>query len=156
DRMSYEHQGAPRAGYDPQTKKLPANIGGWKPLGYLDHALKNKGYKLGFQASSDHWSTHISYFIVLAEKHDRDSILSAVKKRHCSGATDNIIVDLRSGDHVQGDELTTKEAPSLQFTVIGTDALTKIDILKDSATVATIKPDKNVREYKGKWSDPEP
>ena len=27
----------------------------------------SKGYKLGFQASSDHWSTHISHFIVLVE-----------------------------------------------------------------------------------------
>src|SRR5437899_646996 len=29
DRMSYEKENAPRAGYDPKSEKLPANIGGW-------------------------------------------------------------------------------------------------------------------------------
>src|SRR5262249_25664606 len=66
DRMSYEHEGAPRAGYDVKSGKKPVNVAGWYPDGFVDRAL-DKGYKLGFQASSDHWSTHISYFVVLAE-----------------------------------------------------------------------------------------
>ena len=36
------------------------SIGGWRPLGFVSLALK-KGYRLGFQASSDHISTHMSY-----------------------------------------------------------------------------------------------
>src|SRR5262249_12867546 len=93
DRMSYEHEAAPRAGYDPKTAKEPANVAGWFPKGFVNLALKDKGYKMSFQASSDHWSTHISYCLVLAERHDRQSILDAIKKRHVYGATDNIIVD---------------------------------------------------------------
>src|SRR5439155_721124 len=96
DRMSYEHEGAPRAGYDPKTGTEPANIAGWYPKGFINLALE-KGHKLGFQASSDHWSTHISYMIVLAEKNERKAILDAVKKRHVYAATDNILVDFRSG-----------------------------------------------------------
>src|SRR5207253_3240918 len=113
DRMSYEAEGAPRAGYEPKTGKAPANIAGWYPKGFINLALQ-KGYKLGFQASSDHWSTHISFFIILSEKRDRASLLEAVKKRHCYGATDNIIVDLRSGAHVMGDDVQTREAPKLE------------------------------------------
>src|SRR5262249_35516578 len=86
DRMSYEIEEAPRAGYDPKTKKEPANIAGWFPKGFVNLALGEKGYKLGFESSSDHWSTHISYCIVLAEKHDRESILDGMKKRHVYGA----------------------------------------------------------------------
>jgi hypothetical protein len=152
DRMSYEYPGAPRSGYDPKSGMEPANVGGWKPLGFVNLALKDKGYKLGFQASSDHWSTHISYCIVIAEKHDRNSILAAVKKRHCYAATDNIIVDLRSGDHIQGDELTTTKNPTLDFTVIGTSKIAKIDVLKDSEVAATLTP--NAKEFKAQWSDP--
>src|SRR5437588_8986332 len=88
DRMSYEYEGAPRAGYEPKTGKEPVNIAGWYPKGFINHAL-DKGYKLGFQASSDHWSTHISFFVILAEKNERQGLLDAVKKRHCYGATDN-------------------------------------------------------------------
>jgi hypothetical protein len=154
DRMSYEYQGAPRAGYDPKTGQQPANIGGWFPAGFLDHALKEKGYRLGFQASSDHWSTHISYCIALAERHDREAILDAMKKRHCYGATDDILLDVRSGSHLMGDEFKTGAAPALELAVIGTGPIAEIVILKDSQVVATIKPDK--QEYKGNWTDPKP
>jgi hypothetical protein len=153
DRMSYEYQGAPRAGYDPKSGKEPANVAGWFPAGFIDNAFQ-KGHRLGFQSSSDHWSTHISYCIVLAERHDREAILDGVKKRHCYGATDDIIVDLRSGDHLMGDEFKTNAAPALQFTVIGTKPLERIDVLKDSQVVETLKPGKH--EYKGSWTDPAP
>jgi hypothetical protein len=153
DRMSYEKEESPRAGYDPKSDVEPANIAGWFPDGFIDHAL-DKGYRLGFQSSSDHWSTHISYFIVLAETHDRAGILEAVKRRHVYGATDDVILDVRSGTHMMGDEFTTNAAPVLQFHVIGTQPIARIDVLKDSEVVETIKPGK--REHKGEWTDPRP
>ncbi len=153
DRMSYEYEGCPRAGYDPKGGTKPFQIGGWQPAGFLDKAF-GKGYRLGFQASSDHWSTHISYCIVLAERHDREAILDAMKKRHVYGATDNIILDVRSGTHIQGDEFKTDAPPKLEFNVIGTKPIRQIDILKDSKVVETIKPGK--QEHKGAWTDPNP
>jgi hypothetical protein len=153
DRNSYEIEGAPRAGYDPKSDKKPANIAGWYPKGFIDLALK-KGYRLGFQSSSDHHSTHISFCVVLAERNDREAILAALKQRHCYGATDNIVLDVRSGEHLMGDEFATTAAPTLAITVGGTKELAAIDILKDSAVVGTIEPGK--REYKGTWTDPGP
>jgi hypothetical protein len=153
DRMSYEIEGAPRAGYDPKTGQKPANIAGWFPKGFINHAF-HKGYRLGFQSSSDHTSTHISFCIVLAEKHDRASILAALKKRHCYAATDDIIVDVQSGSHIMGDEFQTREVPSLKIHVIGTNTLARIDVMKDSEVVDTIKPGKE--EYQAVWTDPRP
>ncbi len=154
DRMSYEHEAAPRAGFKADSGKEPVNIAGWFPDGFVDRALDKKGYKLGFQASSDHWSTHISYCIVLAEKHDRASILDATKKRHVYGATDDIVVNLRCGRHVMGDALEVSGAPSLDIHVIGTGRLAGIDVLRDSKVVDTIRPEGS--EYKGTWKDPKP
>jgi hypothetical protein len=153
DRMSYEKEGAPRSGRDPQSGEQPANVAGWYPKGFVNHALE-KGYRLGFQSSSDHWSTHISYFVVLAEKNDRESLLEAIKRRHCYGATDNIVLDVRSGEYLMGDELATKDAPALQINVVGTGNLAKIDVLRDSEVVATLKAPG--RQYKGAWTDPAP
>ncbi|HYV38559.1 MAG TPA: hypothetical protein VE988_22940, partial [Gemmataceae bacterium] len=153
DRMSYEVEGAPRAGYKAGTGKLPVNVAGWYPFGYVDLALK-KGYKLGFQASSDHWSTHISFFVILSEKRDRESLLAAVRKRHCYGATDNIIVNLRSGPFVMGDEFKASGAPKLDIEVIGTNTIAKIDILRDSEVVQTIYP--KADRYTGNWTDLRP
>jgi hypothetical protein len=153
DRNNYEYQGAPRAGYDPNGDKKPAAIGGWRPAGFIDLAFR-KGYRFGFQSSSDHWSTHISFCVALAERHDREGIMAALKKRHCYAATDDIILDVRSGNHLQGDEFKTSDTPALQFHVIGTEPLARIDILKDSAVVDTITP--SGQEHRGEWKDPKP
>jgi hypothetical protein len=154
DRMSYEYQEAPRAGYGPDSGKKPVSIGGWEPLGFLDHALGEKGYRLGFESSSDHWSTHISFTVVLAEGTGRKAILDALRKRRSYAATDNIVLDVRSGEHVMGDELKTSSAPVLQLRVIGTGPLQRVDILRDSEVVETLRPGQ--REYQGKWIDPKP
>jgi hypothetical protein len=154
DRMSYEMEEAPRAGYDPKTNKEPANIAGWYPDGFIDNALGKKGYKLGFESSSDHWSTHISYCVVLAEEHTREAILAAIKKRHVYGATDEIVLDVRSGEHLMGEELKTGKAPTLDLHVVGTGELAGVEILRDSKVVETIKPGK--AEYKATWTDPKP
>src|SRR5262249_29834792 len=127
---------------------------GWFPKGFIDNALKEKGYRLGFQSSSDHWSTHISYCIVLAERHDREAILDAARKRHVYGATDDIILDVRSGSHLTGDEFKTNQAPALQLAVMGTGPLARIDIIKDSEVVESLQPGKP--EYRGTWTDPKP
>jgi hypothetical protein len=153
DRMSYEKENAPRVGYDVKSGKKPVNIAGWYPKGFINNAHR-KGYRLGFESSSDHWSTHISYCVALAERHDRAGILDALRRRHCYGATDDIIVSFKSGDHLMGDEFSTGQPPRLEMHVIGTGRLARIDILKDGDVVTTLKPGK--AEYKGTWTDPKP
>jgi hypothetical protein len=153
DRMSYEIEEAPRAGYDPQSGKKPANIAGWFPKGFINNALA-KGYKLGFQSSSDHFSTHISYCIVLAEQHSREGIMDGMRKRHVYGATDNIILDVQSDGHLMGDEFKSTKAPTLQIKVIGTGPLDRVEILRDSAVVANVKVDGN--QAQAAWTDPKP
>ena len=61
------------------------------------------GYKMAFEASSDHISTHMSYSNVLATEVTREAVLDAFKKRHVYGATDNILAEFRSGGHIMGD-----------------------------------------------------
>jgi hypothetical protein len=141
---------APWVGYDPKSGKKPVNIVGWHPKGFISNAL-SKGHRLGFESSSDHWSTHISYCVAVAEKHDRAGVLAALKKRHCYGATDNIILDVRSGEHLMGDEFQTKDVPALQIRVQGTNALGRVEIIKDSKIVATFEPGQ--RDYKTEWKD---
>ena len=153
DRMSYEMENAPRSGFDPKTGMEPANVAGWFPKGFVNLALK-KGYKFGFQASSDHWSTHISFFIILSEGRDRQSLLNAVKQRHCYAATDNILVDFRCGDKIMGDEVTVNGAPKFDLSVVGTKQIAKIDVLRDSEVVETLKPQGT--GYKTSWIDPNP
>ena len=94
-------------------------IGGFRPAGFIWNALA-KGYRLGFQSSSDHVSTHWSYAVVLTDDFSRQGLIDAFKKRHSYAATDNIILDVRSGDHLMGDEFTTPERPTIRIAAHGT------------------------------------
>jgi hypothetical protein len=132
-RHNYEHLGAPRSA----TEKT--QIGGYQPKGFVWNALE-KGYRLGFQASSDHFSTHLSYAVVLTDDLSRQGVIDAFKKRHSYAATDNIILDVRSGDHVMGDSFTTAKRPTLEIHIHGTAPIAKIHVIRDNKYVYSAEP----------------
>jgi hypothetical protein len=143
-RQNAEEPGAPRA---PTPEDA---IGGWRPNGFVWNALK-KGYRLGFQSSSDHTSTHISYCNAWAEEPSREAILRAMKQRHVYGATDNIIADVRCGSQMMGDEFTLASAPSLKVKLIGTAPFKRVDIIKNNTYVYQATPEKQEVEFT--WTD---
>jgi hypothetical protein len=146
-RNSYEHLGAPRVARRPGEA-----IGGWRPLGMVWNALAMQ-YRFGFQASSDHISTHISYAIALAEEPTRESVLDAFRRRHCYGATDNIVLDVRSGDHIMGDEFRADGPVRIKVHAIGTRPIAKVDVIKDFKYVFSTEPDGS--EVRFEWTDEE-
>jgi hypothetical protein len=143
-RQNYEMPGAPR------TNTAEYSIGGWRPLGFVSLALK-KGYRLAFQASSDHGSTHISYCNLWVANPTRAGILEAFKKRRVYGATDNILADVRCGAHFMGEEFTTTEPPSLSVKLNGTANFAKVHVIKDGEYVYSVEPGK--REVELTWRD---
>jgi hypothetical protein len=149
-RQNYEEPKAPQAAHNAEE-----SIQGYQPAGFVWQALA-KGYRLGFQSSSDHVSTHISYAIVLAEEPTREAILSALRKRHSYAAQDNIILDVRSGAHVMGDEFTVKDPPELDLTAIGTSAITRVDIIRqigNSQPIYVFNVSPKQGEVKFHWTD---
>jgi len=110
-------------------------------------------YKLGFQASSDHISTHISYAVALAEEATRASVLDAFKRAHCYGATDNIVLDVRSGEHLMGDEFDAQGPVKLKVLVHGTRPIAKVDVIKDFVYVYSTEPNRAKVEFE--WTDGE-
>ena len=147
-RDSYEHLGAPRVPRQPEDA-----AGGWAPLGQVWNALALQ-YRLGFQASSDHVSTHISFAIALAEEPTRAGIFEAFKKRHCYAATDNIVLDVRSGEHLMGDEFTAKGPVTLSVYARGTSPIKKVDVIKDFIYVYSTSPGTDKVEFR--WTDEAP
>jgi hypothetical protein len=147
DRQNYEMPGGPRANYSENS------IGGWRPKGFVSLALL-KGYRLGFQASSDHISTHMSYCNIYVEKPTREGLIEALKKRHVYGSTDNILADVRSGSHFMGEEFETAERPALQVKLVGAAPFAKVQIVKDNQYVYTAQPNK--AEVQFSWQDNAP
>lgn len=134
DRQNYEKPGAPR------SNNAEDSIGGWRPKGFVDLALE-MGYKLAFEASSDHVSTHISYANVITTGVTREAVLDGLKKRHVYAATDNILADVRCGDHLIGDAFSTAEPPELRIKIVGTAPFSKVWVVKDNQYVYSTTPE---------------
>ena len=141
NRDSYEYLGAPRGA---TAEKIV--VGGYissgeiHPKGFIWNALA-KGYKMGFIASSDHRSTHMSYAAVYTPERSYDGIWDSLRARRTYAATDNIIVDFQSEGHAMGEEFTANEPPRLDVRIIGTGKIGQIDIVKDNTFVYTAQPD---------------
>jgi hypothetical protein len=137
---SYEYENAPRA--DTPERRYYHHGEGWRPAGFVWNAWA-KGLKLGVQASSDHIATHDSYACVLVEgdqPRTREDILNAMRARHAYAATDNIIVDVRIGEHLMGDIFPTREIPVLKVKVEGTGPIDRIEVIKNNTFVHTDRP----------------
>jgi hypothetical protein len=143
-RHNYEMPDAPRAPTE------ATNIGGYQPLGYISLAL-NKGIRFGFQSSSDHVSTHMSYAVALVEDKSRQGIIDAFKQRHSYAATDNILLDVRSGEHLMGDAFETARRPTLEVKVHGTGPIAKVRVIREGKYVYTTEPKKAQAELR--WTD---
>jgi hypothetical protein len=152
-RQSYEHEGAPGTAKNPKD-----SIGGYKPAGFVWQALK-KGVRLGFQSSSDHYSTHISYAIVYAEDTTRKAILDGFKARHCYAAQDNIVLDVQCNGHMMGDTFELKGKPSIRIQAVGTLPIARLSIIRGAGTGTPVyvydgQPKK--KEVTMTWTDKSP
>lgn len=147
DRQNYEMPGAPRA----MTEKDA--IGGYRPKGYVNLALE-KGYRMAFEASSDHISTHMSYTNVLARDASRDAVLDAFKKRHVYGATDDALAEFTSGAHMMGDVFATAAPPSFRVRLAGTAPFAKVYVIKNNEYVYSTAPKRASVEFA--WRDAKP
>lgn len=162
DRNNYERPDAPRSAVREAAEKGSTpekeSFGGYKPKGFVNLALL-KGYRLAFESSSDHISTHLSFCNCFVTEPTREAILDAMKKRRVYAATANIIADVQCKDsegksHFMGEEFSTASAPSLSVHLVGAKELAEVVIIKDDVVVHTIKP--NQKEVNFSWTDPNP
>ena len=132
---------------------------GLRPLGFASSALA-KGYRLGFIASSDHMSTHISYACILAEKLTLESLREGMKARRAYAATDNIVLDVRyvgsDGEHLMGEEFTSRAPVRVRAKVLGTAAVARVDVVRNGKIVYTATPDKAELEFEYTDTAPPP
>ena len=128
DRQSYEMAGAPR------SNTASDSISGYEASGYVSKAL-GMGYKLGFEASSDHISTHISYTNIWVAQPTREGIMEALRKRRLYGSTDNILADFRSGAHFMGEAFSVTAPPVFTVRLWGTQPFQSVVVVKDNNVV---------------------
>lgn len=137
DRNSYETQGGPRAAVPDSPGLGRAGVAPHQK-GLVQNAL-GVGYRMGFIASSDHYSTHISYanLIVPDGVTTREDLLDAFRNRRTYASTDNIAVDFHSAGRHQGAVLASSAPPTLSVRVKGTGPILKVEVVKNNRSVYT-------------------
>jgi hypothetical protein len=66
-------------------------------------------------------------------------------------STDNIIADVRSGDHIMGDEFTVSGNPEISISLTGTAPFAKVAVIKDGREVFTTQSNSITTNLK--WTD---
>ena len=143
-RQNYETKNAPRG--DPGRRRSRRRSVGFQPAGLVWNAWK-KGYRIGVIASSDHYSTHISYAMVYTPQATREGIFDAIRKRHTYGATDNIILEFRLGDHFMGDDFTAAQKQKIRVKAHGTGAIGVIHLIRDAKYIYQVAPNKAEADF---------
>ncbi len=142
-RTNYEYVGAPLSAKSGEPADAP---GGYEPIGMVRNAW-NKGYRLGITVSSDHGSTHYSYTMVYTDRVTREGILDAIRRRHTYGATDNILLDVRMGEHFMGDEFRASVPLPMTIRVRGTNEIARVNILRGEQLLHSHEPEGQEAEF---------
>lgn len=95
------------------------------------------GYKVGVIASGDNHSVPAMYdnglMCVIAEDRSKEGIWKALRNRHTYGVSKSrMSVDFSIDDAIMGDEVFTKEDAQMHIAVEGSNAIDRIEILKDN------------------------
>jgi hypothetical protein len=137
-RTSFEQLGAPYVAREPQDAE-EMKVDGYQPEGMVSNAWQ-RGYRIGTIASSDHFSTHLSYAMVYVADFSRQGILEAIRQRHTYGATDNIILEVRMGEHFMGDRVRAARPVPIRVKARGTGVVARLDIIRDSRVIYSAEP----------------
>jgi hypothetical protein len=151
-RGNAEYRGAPRMINVSRHQPLATN-----DKGFIDFALRDKQYRLGFVASGDHSGMGVGLACVWVKEVSRSGILEALRARRCFATTgDQIVVDLWVNDVWGGGIADAAAAVSMTFNVEAMDEIVCVEILRNSRIVHVYEPVLATRQAAGEWTDSEP
>ncbi|MCX7015624.1 MAG: DUF3604 domain-containing protein, partial [Candidatus Sumerlaeota bacterium] len=152
DRYSYENYLATKL-WPNMERRTPDQIAAATPAeeihedGYLFSLMTQRvgpdndfRTKLGMISSSDHLATHLSYACLFVESETREGILDAIANRRTYAAMDNMIMDVRCGIHMQGEEFVVSSPPTFNIFVRGAKALNEVCVIRDNVVIYSVDP----------------
>jgi hypothetical protein len=139
----------------PREKNLSRHTPTHHKRAYIDYALKEKKYKIGFIASGDHNNMGIGVAALWVKEISREGILEALQNRRTFATTgDKMFIDLQVNDFPMGSVIRIKKLPELTLEVLAQYPLEKIEILRNSQVIHKFDIDDDVLEFKQRYSDP--
>jgi hypothetical protein len=148
-RGNAEHPGCPKE----------INVTRHKPIdnekAYVDYALREKQYKMGFIASGDHNNIGVGVAALWVREVSRQGILEALKNRRCYATTgDKIFLDFRVNDAWGGDAAEGENGtPIVNITVQAVQPIQSVEILRNSRVIKVFEPEGQSVDFATSYSD---
>lgn len=121
---------------------------------FVNYALKEKKYKMGFVASGDHNGMGVGVAALWVKELSRDGILEAMRSKRCFATTgDKIIVDFGVNDETSGSVVKTDKVPHLKMMVKGQRELEKVEVLRNSEVVKVFNLNSGTLEFNESFMD---
>ncbi len=122
-------------------------------FGFVAGGLDDRGvYSSFYDSDQKQYSPGLTG--IIAKNHTRDAMFQALYNRSCYATTGaKIIVGLYIAEQPIGSELSTFEKPGLVYNrfisgfVIGTQKITKVEILRNNEVINTMRPDTDTFEF---------
>ncbi|MEM6910678.1 MAG: hypothetical protein AAF555_03765 [Verrucomicrobiota bacterium] len=121
---------------------------------FLDYALREKGYRMGFIASGDHNGIGVGLAALWVKELSQAGVVEALRSGRTFATTgDKIFVDLHVNGAWYGQPAGLAAAPRLQIQAEGVLPLERVEILRDSRVIATIEEGLEGAQYAGEFVD---
>ena len=106
-----------------------------------------KGYRIGVIASSDHYSTHISYAMVYTPDTSREAIHNAIRRGGPTARRTTSSWTSVWARHSWGEETASSGPQRAVVRVRGTDEIAAIHLIRDAAYVYKVEPGTQEAEF---------
>jgi len=123
---------------------------------FVDYALRDMKYKMGFVASGDHNGLGVGNASLWVKDVSREGILEAMRARRCFGTTgDKIVMRFFLNNASQGSTVKSARAPELDMEVRGQRELEKVEVLRNSRVIREYLLEDDSEHFQMKLTDPD-
>ena len=121
---------------------------------FMDYALREKGYHIGFIGSGEHNNMGVGLAALWVKEVSRKGIIEALRARRCFGTTgDKIFVDFKVNKAFMGESAKLEGAPKIEILATGQKTLQKIELLRNSRVVKSWTPERNGKTFSIQYAD---
>ena len=121
---------------------------------FIDYALRDKGYKIGFIASGEHNNMGIGLAALWVKEVNRKGIIEALRARRTFGTTgDKIFMDVKVNDVLMGEVAKLNGAPKIKIKTQGQKEIERVELLRNSRVIQTWKPEKGDEVFMVDFTD---
>ncbi|WP_289053761.1 sulfatase-like hydrolase/transferase [Carboxylicivirga marina] len=121
---------------------------------FVDYALRDKKYKMGFIASGDHNNMGVGLAGLWVKEVSRKGIIEALRSRRTFATTgDKIFIDLKMNETIMGETCNIDQEPKLTIEVVGQYPLEKVEILRNSKVIHVFDIEDGGAAFKGVYTD---